>query len=57
MKNDVIEKFEDFLQSYNVVARTPAFLRPDGPFGMYVPRTFQPTEVSVPLAASGWLII
>lgn len=48
-----MERFEDFLQSHNIVARTPVFLRPDGPFGIYVPRTFQPTEVTVPLAATG----
>lgn len=53
MQNDVLDNFEDFLQSHDIMATLPAALRADGQFGMYVPRTFGPTEVTVPLAATG----
>nr|CAH7742902.1 unnamed protein product [Callosobruchus chinensis] len=53
LQKDILDRFEDFLQSHDVVAKAPSFLRPDGPFGKYVPRTFQASDLSVPLAASG----
>lgn len=31
----------------------PEILRPDGPLGSLLPRSFQPEDVSVPLAATG----
>ncbi|XP_057652281.1 uncharacterized protein LOC130891502 [Diorhabda carinulata] len=52
-EKDILEKFEDFLQSHTVVAKAPALLRPDGPLKEYIPRTFQATQASVPLAATG----
>ncbi|XP_060529350.1 uncharacterized protein LOC132703852 [Cylas formicarius] len=53
LDRDVLDSFEDFLQSHNLVANVPGLLRPDGPFGKLVPRTFQPEPIQVPLAATG----
>ncbi|KAG5893951.1 hypothetical protein JTB14_009698 [Gonioctena quinquepunctata] len=53
LQKDILEGFEDFLQSHDLIASAPAILRPDGPLGKYVPRTFQPTDITVPLATTG----
>nr|XP_023024688.1 uncharacterized protein LOC111512767 [Leptinotarsa decemlineata] len=53
LQKDILEKFEDFLQSHDIVVSAPALLQPDGPLGKYVPRTFQPTDITVPLATTG----
>ncbi|XP_028128251.1 uncharacterized protein LOC114324584 [Diabrotica virgifera virgifera] len=53
LQKDVLDQFEDFLQSHNIVARAPAILKPNGPLGQYIPRSFQPADLTVPLAATG----
>ncbi|KAJ8926664.1 hypothetical protein NQ314_020943 [Rhamnusium bicolor] len=53
LQNDIFEKFEDFLQTHNLIAKAPSILSPDGPLGSYVSRHFQPTDISVPLAVTG----
>ncbi|XP_025836417.1 uncharacterized protein LOC108734494, partial [Agrilus planipennis] len=50
---DIFDKFEDFLQSHDVVAKVPEILRPTGPLAELLPRSFQPTDLSVPMAATG----
>ncbi|KAI4461713.1 hypothetical protein MML48_5g00010395 [Holotrichia oblita] len=50
---DVLDKFETFLQTHDLVAKVPEFLRPEGPLGNLIPRSFQPDDVTVPLAATG----
>lgn len=53
MPADIFDKFEDFLQSHEVVAKVPEILKLTGPFASFLPRSFQPEDVSVPLAATG----
>ncbi|KAK9890827.1 hypothetical protein WA026_012173 [Henosepilachna vigintioctopunctata] len=53
LSKDIMDKFEDFLQSHELVAKVPEILRSDGPLGSLVPRGFQPEDLSVPLAATG----
>lgn len=50
---DIFDKFEDFLQTHDVVARVPDALRPTGLLGDLVPRNLQPEDVKIPLAATG----
>ncbi|XP_044271484.1 uncharacterized protein LOC123015675 [Tribolium madens] len=50
---DIFDKFEDFLQSHDVVAKVPQVLQPGGFLGGLVPRSLQPEEVKVPLAVTG----
>ncbi|CAG9817455.1 unnamed protein product [Phaedon cochleariae] len=33
LQKDILESFEDFLQTHDLVAKVPSLLRPDGPFG------------------------
>lgn len=49
----MFDTFEDFLQSHDLVAKVPQILRKDGPLGSLIPRSIQPEDVSVPLAATG----
>lgn len=51
-----MDKFETFLQTHDLVASVPAFLRPDGPLSNLIPRSFQPDDVTVPLAATGRIL-
>lgn len=53
MPADIFDRFEDFLQTHDLVARVPEILKPSGPFGSFLPRSFQPEDLSVPLAATG----
>ncbi|KAH1009419.1 hypothetical protein HUJ04_001778 [Dendroctonus ponderosae] len=53
LEEDIFEKFEDFLQTHELVAKPPAILNPNGPLGSLVPRSFQPEELKVPLAVTG----
>jgi hypothetical protein len=50
---DVFDKFEDFLQSHELVAKVPQVLQPGGILGGLVPRSLQPEDVKVPLAVTG----
>ncbi|RZC37776.1 uncharacterized protein BDFB_010888 [Asbolus verrucosus] len=50
---DIFDKFEDFLQSHDVVARVPDIFKPGGVLGKLVPRSLQPEDVRVPLAVTG----
>ncbi|XP_063920788.1 uncharacterized protein LOC135135624 [Zophobas morio] len=50
---DVFDKFEDFLQSHDLVAKVPQVLQPGGILGGLVPRSMQPENVRVPLAVTG----
>lgn len=52
-QKDIIDRFEDFLQSHEIVAKLPAILRPNGPLGQYIPRNFEAKDIAVPLAATG----
>lgn len=52
-QDDIFEKFENFLQSHDLVAKAPLILSPSGPLGALVPRSFQPEDIKVPLAATG----
>lgn len=52
-QKDTIDRFEDFLQSHEIVAKLPAILRPNGPLGHYIPRNFEAKDIAVPLAATG----
>ncbi|KAL1498045.1 hypothetical protein ABEB36_008905 [Hypothenemus hampei] len=53
LEEDIFEKFEDFLQSHDLVAKPPVILNPHGPLGSLIPRSFTPEELRVPLAATG----
>ncbi|XP_066154128.1 uncharacterized protein [Euwallacea fornicatus] len=53
IEGDVFEKFEDFLQTHELVVNPPAILNPSGPLGTLVPRSFEPEELRVPLAVTG----
>lgn len=53
MAQDVYENFENFLQGHDLVAKAPQILSPSGPLGALVPRSFQPEDIRVPLAATG----
>lgn len=53
MAEDIFDKFEDFLQSHELVAKAPEILRAEGPLGSLLPRSFTPQDVQVPLAATG----
>ncbi|KAF2886387.1 hypothetical protein ILUMI_19786, partial [Ignelater luminosus] len=50
---DVLDVFEDFIQSHKIVAKVPAVLKLDGPLKDFLPRSFRPEVLSVPLAATG----
>lgn len=50
---DIFDKFEDFLQSHELVAKVPQVLQPGGFLGGLVPRNLQPESVKVPLAVTG----
>ncbi|CAG9860639.1 unnamed protein product [Phyllotreta striolata] len=52
-QRDVLDRFEDFLQSHEIVAKLPGLLRPDGPFGQFIPRSFEARDISLPLAPRG----
>lgn len=51
----MFDKFENFLQSHDLVAKVPSILRADGPLGNLIPRKLQPEHLQVPLAATGKL--
>ncbi|XP_023024687.2 uncharacterized protein [Leptinotarsa decemlineata] len=52
--DDIFEKFEDFLQTHNLVVRAPAFLRDrDSHTDSLIPRSFQAQNLEVPLAVTG----
>ncbi|XP_044755182.1 uncharacterized protein LOC123314128 [Coccinella septempunctata] len=53
MSDDILDKFEDFIQSHELVARVPQILRNDGPLGSLLPRSFQAEDLKVPLAVTG----
>ncbi|XP_050305027.1 uncharacterized protein LOC126742418 [Anthonomus grandis grandis] len=53
LEEDIFDKFEDFLQTHEVVAKPPTLLSHEGPLGHLVPRSFQAEELKVPLAATG----
>lgn len=50
---DIFDKFEDFLQSHELVAKVPTILKREGPLGFFLPRSFQAEDLKVPLAATG----
>lgn len=53
LSDDILDKFEDFIQSHELVAKVPQILRNDGPLGSLVPRGFQAEDLKVPLAVTG----
>ncbi|CAG9760743.1 unnamed protein product [Ceutorhynchus assimilis] len=53
LEEDIFENFEDFLQTHELVAKPPALLKPEGPLGDLLPRSFQAEELKVPLASTG----
>ncbi|XP_060529162.1 uncharacterized protein LOC132703740 [Cylas formicarius] len=53
LASDVFDKFEDFIQTHELVAKPPSILSSDGPLGSLVPRSFHPEELKVPLAETG----
>ncbi|KAJ8910698.1 hypothetical protein NQ315_002025 [Exocentrus adspersus] len=58
LSQDIFEKFENFLQNHDLLAKSPLILNPTGPLGSLIPRSFQPSDIKVPLAATGndlWL--
>lgn len=57
LANDIFERFEDFLQTHELLAKAPAILSPAGPLGGLVPRGFKTEDLKVPLAATGNNII
>lgn len=50
---DIFEEFENFIQSHELVAKAPSILNRDGPLGSFVPRGFQPDDLTIPLASTG----
>ncbi|XP_018575224.1 uncharacterized protein LOC108914017 [Anoplophora glabripennis] len=52
-QEDIFDNFENFLQNHDLVAKAPLILSPSGPLGALVPRSFQPEDIRVPLAATG----
>ncbi|KAL3267847.1 hypothetical protein HHI36_006988 [Cryptolaemus montrouzieri] len=53
ISEDIVDKFEDFIQSHELVAKVPQILRTDGPLGSLMPRGFQAEDLKVPLAVTG----
>lgn len=53
LSDDILDRFDTFLQNHDLVANVPSILKPEGPLGSLIPRSFQAEDLSVPLAATG----
>nr|XP_022918591.1 uncharacterized protein LOC111427605 [Onthophagus taurus] len=53
MSEDILDRFETFLQTHDIIAQVPEVLRPSGPLASLLPRSFQPENLQMPLAATG----
>ncbi|CAH1966051.1 unnamed protein product [Acanthoscelides obtectus] len=50
---DIFDKFDDFLQTHDLVAKAPTILKKTGPLASLVPRSFEAQDLKVPLAVTG----
>ncbi|CAG9760742.1 unnamed protein product [Ceutorhynchus assimilis] len=53
-KNNILDRFDNFLLGHNLIAKVPSVLSSDGPLTSLVPRSFlQSQPIEVPLSATG----
>nr|CAH7742901.1 unnamed protein product [Callosobruchus chinensis] len=50
---DIFDKFDDFLQTHDLVAKAPTILKKTGPLASLIPRSFEAQDLKVPLAVTG----
>ncbi|KAJ8926662.1 hypothetical protein NQ314_020941, partial [Rhamnusium bicolor] len=51
-KKTFFEKFENFLQTHDMIVKAPTILSLEGPLGNLIPRSFQPEDIKIPLAVT-----